>query len=1390
MFVMDNITKEAKKQYAEHWNAGEVAVTAYNYVDENGTLLFQVIREQRKEGKKFYQRQPDGKGGWVNNIKGVKIVPYRLPEVIEAVKQGEIVFIVEGEKDAETLAKWGLVATTNPMGAGKWREDFNHYLKGACVVILPDNDEAGNKHVEKTAKSLHGVAKTVKIVRLPVLREHEDVTDWKERYDGTKEALLKLAKETEEYQPSRSKKKELLPEVIREGERNNVLTSYAGTLRSRGFKEDHILEVLLETNRERCCPPLPENEVYEIAKSISKYRPGGNLPSVKRVAEQAETLEQLWSGKYRWAKHKGSWMKWTGTHWVEIHDSIAIREASKALRDFYARQMEKVTSEALAAKLVNLMDKACTIQELKNILTYAQSAPGIHTNSWDWDKDGYILNVNNGTIDLRTGTFRPHDPNDLCTHLAPVDYDSTAVGRAWEEHIRYAIPDADTRRQLQRDLGVSLIGGTLQEALPIWYGQGANGKSTTARVLQAVLGSYAGTAAPNLLIQKRFAQHPTELADLKGKRLIFTTEVGYGDRLDEVRVKQLTGGDPIKARFMNQNFFEFQRTWTIFLLCNQKPTIIGNDHGIWRRIQLIPWTVIRPFNEQEPQDIIVSRLLEEAPAILRWLLDGLADWYDNRHWIAEKVSAATQEYQSEQDTVTEFIGDCCKKDPDGTVTMKRMYEAYVEWCDLQGYTPLTKRHFENRLSNYGFGKKRGTGGVKHWVGYTLRNSDRELLSNSDFSTKLEIPVTGTIRESLTITPTAAQNSGNVEGNTENLDGSKALPVLTTACAQDKNTAVAVCEPAQEQKLIPQNTEIPVSAKTNTCWPAVGGTSYIPACTRPISELEGCITDQEVALDLETTGLDPRKDRICVLSVATKDDYWIVQNPPEDLLRTVVLLPKKIIGHNLAFDIAFLFGALGRRLKLNIFDTMIAAQLIECGRRDENGRRLGFALEEVAKRYLGITMDKALQTCNWSKPLTEHHIEYCVNDVQVPLKLYEMQKELLEKNKLTAAADLEFGCVPATAEMVFNGFRFDMEGAQRLLDSLVLPDNMDPNPFSAKRILEYFAKQGITLSDTQEATLKLLGHPVADQILRYREIKKGRDLLETCLEHAAKHDGRIHPKLFQLGAETGRYTCSEPNLQQVPGDKEFRNLFIPSDGHLLISGDWSAIELRIMAKLSNDPTMLKAFAEGQDLHRITASKISGKAPDQITKVERGMAKAVNFGLIYGMGEEALRLYARDSFGTDMSDEEAEKARRVFFETYPYIKKYHAHIKNRPDQTYYLPEKSKIVEKTLKLVRSRSGRVRIVGLDDSGNIRFTQAVNQPDQGTGADMLKKALTLLYRETDYRLILPVHDEIVIEVPEEEAEHAKEVLHDIMVRAGNMFIDPVPVEAEVKVGRSWGECH
>ncbi|MGB3996403.1 MAG: toprim domain-containing protein, partial [Acetomicrobium sp.] len=183
--MSNSITATKIRQYRNQKHSGNLLKTvSYNYTDEHGKLLYQVVREQYEIGKSFHQRRPDGKGGWINNLTGVKTTIYRLPEVIEAVRSEKIVFIVEGEKDVETLRNLQLTATTNPMGAGKWQDEYSRYLCGADVVIIPDNDDPGRKHAEKVARSLYGIARSVKIIKLPVWREHEDVTDWKERYGG------------------------------------------------------------------------------------------------------------------------------------------------------------------------------------------------------------------------------------------------------------------------------------------------------------------------------------------------------------------------------------------------------------------------------------------------------------------------------------------------------------------------------------------------------------------------------------------------------------------------------------------------------------------------------------------------------------------------------------------------------------------------------------------------------------------------------------------------------------------------------------------------------------------------------------------------------------------------------------------------------------------------------------------------------------------------------------------------------------------------------------------------------------------------------------------------------------------------------------------------------
>ena len=1345
---MDNITKDEKKQFVSYRNqkvSGDLLITVpYDYTDENGNLLFQVVREQYQDGKKFFQRRPDGNGGWINNLKGVKTTIYHLPEVIEAVNQGKTVFIVEGEKDVETLRSLQLTATTSPMGAGKWKKEYCKHFKGAAVVIFPDNDAVGRKHAEDVAAQLIGVARSLKVVELPDTQEHEDVTDWLTKRGGTKDRLLQLVNEAPEYKDTLQR----ICVTLGKSDKNS-----------------------LENNAKKVCEALNRQGIYYWKAGMVK----SGLGHVVFDHEGAPSFCLLSKD--------------------DIFNAIS--------KVAYSENKKGLPPKELAAYIYGMSGVETPFKPLEKVVRVPVFSsdgrlicePGYYSR----DKLLYIPRAgSNIRIPLNPTKEEIQEAKSLLEDDILVDFN-------FETH-------ADKTHAIAYIL-LFLVREMIEGPTPLHIFEAAKqgtGKTLLAESLMKTLtlGNYA-------IVSK---------SDDEELRKSITSSV-----LNGVSGFCLDNVTELKSPLLAQILLTQQYNDRLLGTNKQINTVIkwvwaatGNniavDTDIARRSIRVRFTSdvehpgLRPAESfkhpklhkwcQENTDRIIQSGITLVQA---WIAAGRPHFggvnYGGFESWAETIGdiLTFHEYKDFLGNVLEFYEEADRD----AYAWRSLLEV---WWSTFGDKPVTAGDvlpLAVGIEGLYLGKDDKETSKKNYLSRTLtgRKDTVTTVNSGDTTVSLKLvkgahSKAGFLWSLRTVQPKIkiykhdekdqqAENTVVVRVPANNGDGS-----------DGSDAFLPYTEKKEEEKEIKNLYRVQNPSFASPASPEIVGSlaitefSVTPACTRPIGDIERCIRDQEIALDLETTGTDICEDRLCVLSVATKDDYWIMQNPPEELLRHVVSLPKLIIGHNLAFDIAFLSKVLGRRLKLNVFDTMLAAQLIECEAADEEDIWERFTLEKVTKRYLGIAMDKTLQTCDWSRPLTEQHIKYCINDVQVPLKLYERQKELLEKDELTKAADLEFGCVPATAEMKLNGFRFDMEGARRLLNNLVLPDNMDPNPFSAKKILEYFKGQNITLSDTKEATLKKIDHDMARKILEYRGIKKSRDILEKCLKYAAEHDGRIHADLFQLGAATGRYTCSKPNLQQIPRDKEFRNLFIPSDGHLLVGGDWSAIELRIMASLSGDQTMLKAFAEGQDLHRLTASKISGKAPDQITSAERNMAKAVNFGLIYGMGKERLQEYARNNFGTNMTVEEAKKARRVFFETYRRIKEYHNYINNISEQTYYFPGWPDFVEKPVKLVRSRSGRARIVGKEGTDKIQFTTAVNHPDQGTGVDMLKAALALLYNETDYRLLLPVHDEILIEVPEEEAEHAKEVLNDIMVRAGKEFIDPVPVEAEVKVGRSWGECH
>jgi putative DNA primase/helicase len=516
-----------------------------------------------------------------------------------------------------------------------------------------------------------------------------------------------------------------------EGSRNEWLTKVAGHYAKQHEFKDGYLETVQMANA-KCKPPLPDAEWHKLAASIWKAErsnPAGNkvddAPALVYEAAHAAVLRDEWRGLYRWAAHEGSWRQWTGAVWEKADEATVVAAAQKVLRRHYGQLLALPQTKEEDKRLRTLHGASCRYASVVAGLAFLRGEAGFHTAVAEWDAEPYALNCADGLLDLRTRKLRPHDPAVLCTKITRWTFGAGQSSGAWSRHLERCLPDADIRRQVQRDLGRALVGADLEESLPIWYGTGANGKSTTADALQQGIRGYAKQAVANLLVAQRFENHPTEIAALVGSRVVFSDEIGKGKRLDEVRVKKLTGGGPPEqGRFMRGDFFDVPHTFSIFLLVNWRPVITGTDQGIWRRIRLVPWTFEIPLTEQRPQDQMVAELVEDGAWMLRWMVDGFADWQADPHWVADAVKVATKNYRAEQDILAGFVDRCCGTSPRLTVAVEALYQAYTQDHAenvADDSEPLGKIAFGKRLVDQGFTKKQlGHDKVHTWLGIGLR----------------------------------------------------------------------------------------------------------------------------------------------------------------------------------------------------------------------------------------------------------------------------------------------------------------------------------------------------------------------------------------------------------------------------------------------------------------------------------------------------------------------------------------------------------------------------------------------------------------------------------------------------------------------------------------------
>ncbi len=427
---------------------------------------------------------------------------------------------------------------------------------------------------------------------------------------------------------------------------------------------------------------------------------GEPMPLLHEAAH-AELLASVWRDEYRWAARQGSWRHWTGRVWEAVTEPVAVAAAQKELRRHYGLLLAETQTEEEDRRLRTLHGEACRYASVLGALSFLKGEPGFHTAFEEWDAAPYALNCADGLLDLRTQRLRAHDAAELCTKITRWRFGDTESTGAWQRHLERCLPNADVRRQVQRDLGRALVDANLEMSLPIWYGHGRNGKSTTADALIEGLDGYGKTAVANLLIVQRFEQHPTDLADLAGSRLAVCEEIEDGKRLNEARVKRLTGGKTESARFMRCDNFRF-RPPTIFLLVNHHPVITGTDKGVWGRLRLVPWEVSIPFAEQRPEEEMLAELMADGSWMLRWMVAGFADWQADHHWIAEEVRIATEEYRVEQDRLAGFLSRKCDLRPFGTVGIAEFYEAYVRDAQQAGEEAMSKILFGKQLRSQGF----------------------------------------------------------------------------------------------------------------------------------------------------------------------------------------------------------------------------------------------------------------------------------------------------------------------------------------------------------------------------------------------------------------------------------------------------------------------------------------------------------------------------------------------------------------------------------------------------------------------------------------------------------------------------------------------------------------
>jgi len=656
-FEIGNGHKAAHKA-AQHVKKRVVAV--YPYLDEQGNLLFEHCRT---DPKSFFFRRPDGNGGHVYDLADTRRVLYRLPELLAAGPDVPVL-MAEGEKAAEALAGLGLVATCAPGGAGSWpklsrEHDIGAPLRNRRIFILPDNDPPGHKHALDVARDLKGKAAAVYILNLPGLAEKADPFDFIEQHGQVEAARM-------------------------------------------------ILDLMAAA--------MPWEPPAEPPEAEPEAGPEQGGPWNLTDLGNAERLVHHHGRDLRFCFPQNRFFVWTGQRWAEDDQGEVMRRAKATVQTIYgeARHVADDDRRAAIGRHAYRSENETRLRAMVNLARMDLAVlPG------GFDRDPWLLNVANGTLDLRTGRLLPHRREDMMTRQSPVRCDPDAVCPRWTAFLDEVMAgNQDMIRFLQRAVGYSLTGAVAEQCFFLLHGCGSNGKTVFLETVRAMLADYALQADFSTFLAKRNDPGTSnDLAALAGVRLVSASESGAGRSLNEPLIKALTGGEPVRARFLYSEFFEFHPVFKLWLATNHRPAIRDASLSIWRRVRLIPFEVVIPKERQDRG--LLDKMKAELSGILNWAVAGCTAWQKDGLQEPDEVRAATESYRADQDIIGGFIEDRAELDPSATETTKALRMAYEGWCQDNGQDPVSPRTFATLLIAKGCQSGRTHQG-RVWLGIRLR----------------------------------------------------------------------------------------------------------------------------------------------------------------------------------------------------------------------------------------------------------------------------------------------------------------------------------------------------------------------------------------------------------------------------------------------------------------------------------------------------------------------------------------------------------------------------------------------------------------------------------------------------------------------------------------------